>query len=122
VEITSDGKSGYNVKMDDEETTLRLVRLNGLLLGDWRSSDKSGLPVHMFLTIQMEQDEMHVSFLGSDWLEEKIQALGWPRYEKLDDGGILLTASSEELRRDLVPYFYDERAIQDEVTLQRVTD
>jgi hypothetical protein len=45
------------------------------------------------------------------------------RYEVLgedgDDGLMMLTASTHELRRDLVPFFYDDRAVDEEITMER---
>jgi hypothetical protein len=48
--------------------------------------------------------------------------MGWPRFETLEeeDGpGILLTAPWADLHRDLLVYFCDERAIDDELTFER---
>jgi hypothetical protein len=124
VEITSDGDNTYRVKLEKEIGTLRLIRLNGLLLGDFRLRCDTGVPVHIFLKLRVEQNRFYVGFLNTTWLTEQIQALGWPRYEVLGEaekhGEILLLASTEELRRIFVPYLCDDRAVEDDITLERV--
>jgi hypothetical protein len=62
-EITADGENGYQVKIDEDSFTLRLIRFNGMLLGDLRFGE-DGLPVHIFMTLKLDGDKLHVRFLG----------------------------------------------------------
>ena len=85
VEIMSDGKDGYIVKTGDEEDgTLRLMRFHGMLLGDWVIGGKTGLRVHVFLRIEITDDQLRARMLGSDWMVDQIKAYGFPRYEVVD--------------------------------------
>ena len=124
VEIARDGKNGYKVGIGDTKLTMRLVRLSGILLGDVFSGPEGGLPCHFFVKLDIQADQFHVSFLNSEWLAQEIQTRGWPRHEVLTEGdqkgGVLLTASSEELRRDLLAYLDDPRAWKDDEDLERV--
>jgi hypothetical protein len=101
---------------------MHLVKLGGILLADLGSPDDQGVPFHMFLKIRIEPDQLHVDS-PAEWLAEQIKARGLPRHEVLTEGGhtdhVLLTASSEELRRDLLPLLNDPRAWQDLIDLQR---
>jgi len=97
------------------------MRFNGTLLGDLCGS-KEGPPFHIFMTLARDGDKLHVRFLGTEWLADQIRAMGWPRFEPIDEddgGGILLTASTKDMRRDLLVYFCDERALDEAITLER---
>jgi tetratricopeptide (TPR) repeat protein len=121
VEINSDGKNGCEVVLDTTNT-MHLVKLGGILLADLGWPDDKGVPFHMFLKIRLEADQIHVAF-PSEWLAEQVRTRGLPRHEVLaaggDPGHVLLTASSEELRRDLLPYLNDPRAWGEVFDLQR---
>ncbi len=58
--------------------------------------------------------------METDWLRDQITTLGLPRHEVLDDGGLILTATSEELWTWVaLPHIDDQRAFSSAWSLER---
>ena len=121
-EVTRLDKTGCAVafEMDGKpvKATFHLLKSRGLLLLDAIYTDNRG-PEHMFLKIRIEPDTLWVATADSTWLRERIVANGKPRYT-VADGDLLLTASSSELRKALLPYLAKPEAFDDEGELKRV--
>lgn len=121
-EVTKMGKKGYAVafEMDGKpaKATFHLLKTRGLSLLDAIYTDDRG-PEHMFLKIRIEPDTLWVATADSTWLRERIVASGKPRYTVVDED-LLLTASSSELRKALLPYLAKPEAFDDEGELKRV--
>ena len=109
-------KNGYKVTIGDSKLTMRLVNIYGVLIGDLKDEKT---PFHAFVKLEIETDSFKVWFFDSGWLEQEIQNRGWPRHEVVD-GDVVLTATEEELRRDLPAYLVDPRSWKDEETLERI--
>jgi hypothetical protein len=63
---------------------------------------------------------MTVWTMETDWLRDQITTRGLPRHEVLDDGGLVLTATTGELWTWLaLPYMNDQRAFGSSWTLKR---
>jgi len=121
-EVTRLDKTGYAVafEMDGKplKATFHLLKSRGLSLLDAIYTDNRG-PEHMFLKIRIEPDTLWVATADSTWLRERIVASGKPRYTVVDED-LLLTASSSELRKALLPYLAKPEAFDDEGELKRV--
>jgi len=120
-------ESGYSVKLVAESTkgegTMHLMKVgNRLLLDILCPSDGAPPPVHLFFRLRLEKDTAWVSGMDSSWLQDQIEASGLPRHEVLTDDWdrMVLTASSAELRRHLLPYVGDNKSFSEETELHRV--
>jgi len=120
-------ESGYSVKAVAESTkgegTMHLMKVgNRLLLDVYCPSDGAPPPVHLFFKLRLEKDTAWVSGMDSSWLQDQIEASGLPRHEVLTDDWdrMVLTASSAELRRHLLPYVSDDKSFSEETELRRV--
>jgi hypothetical protein len=60
--------------------------------------------------------------MNTSWLKDRIEANGLPRHEVLMDDGerMVLTASTAELWRHLIPLARDDRSFDKEFQLRRV--
>ncbi len=120
-------ESGYSVKAVPESNngvgTMHLMKVgNRLLLDVLCPSDGPLPPVHLFYKLRLEKDTAWVSGMDSSWLQDQIEASGLPRHEVLADdwNRMVLTASSAELRRHLLPYVSDNKSFSEETELHRV--
>ena len=106
--IAADGAGGYHIQDDDggPKIPFRLMLLAGEMIADITAigADNDGtewpvIPVHLFVRVRVEGEQLQVGFLGSDALEERITRSNAPAHLRLDDGEILLlTASAPELQ------------------------
>jgi hypothetical protein len=85
-------------------------------------SDGEQLPVHFFVRLRLENDKAWVAAMDSDWLQNQIKTRGELRHELLTEGDrrVVLTASSAEMRKYLLPYAGDDRAFGEECELRRI--
>ena len=115
-------ESGYSVKAVSGGTMHLMKVGNRLLLDVYCPSDGAPPPVHVFLRLRLEKDTAWVSGMDSSWLQDQIEASGLPRHEVLtgDWNRMVLTASSAELRRHLLPYVNDDKSFSEETELRRV--
>jgi hypothetical protein len=119
LEITRGKDNTYKAVFDDDKTkgTVRLVKLGDALVFDFQLED---MPLHAFGKLRVEGDTMTAWFMDTGWLRDQITARGLPRHEVLDNGWLVLTATSEELWTWLaLPYMNDQRAFSSPWTLAR---
>ena len=121
VEITRGKDNLYDIDLGSDEHkrsgTVRLLKLGDVLIFDLTLEET---PLHLFGKLRIEGDSLEVWFMDSDWLRDEIVARGQPRHEVLEDGMVVLTASSQELWQSLVvPYLNDPRAFETDATLEK---
>jgi hypothetical protein len=81
------------------------------------------VPVHTFSKITFDGDELNIAMYNESWLKKRIkQRQIRIKYEEKPDGGILLTAPTEELQKFVVKYAEEYKAFVNMETLNRVTD
>jgi hypothetical protein len=125
--------SGYDVTVKEGpkeirglQGTMQLLKAGDRYLMDvYCPSDWYPPPVHIFFKLRWEKDRAWAAEMQSDWFKEQIRTRGQPRHEVLredakDPDRIVLTASSAELRRYLLPYLAEDRAFDDETELRRL--
>jgi hypothetical protein len=119
--------SGYSFRVvtgaDEMKGTMHLMKVGDRYLLDvYCPSDGEQLPVHFFVRLRMKKDTAWVAAMDSDWLQNQIKTRGELRHELLNEGDhrVVLTASSAELRKYLLPYAADDRAFGEECELHRV--
>jgi hypothetical protein len=119
--------SGYSIRVNTgaEETkgTMYLMKVGGRYLLDvYYAGKDEQQPVHFFVRVRIKKDAAWVAQMDSNWLQDQIKSRGELQYEPLskDDLRLVLTASSEDLRRYLLPYAADDRAFGEEGELRRV--
>ncbi len=81
-------------------------------------------PVHTFskLSIEKEEGQLSIEFLASDWIKSLIEDNRVRiKHEKADDE-ILVTASTNDLRKFVEKYSDDEQAYEDPINLIRSYD
>lgn len=80
------------------------------------------IPVHTFSKISVNNDEIEIEFLASDWISDLIEDNRVRiKHEKVDDN-ILITESTENLRKFVQKYGDDPKAYEDPMSLKKVTD
>ena len=123
------GESGYSVsaktEKGDSSVPMRLLKVGNRFLLDVRfSGDDPTLPVHLFFRVRVEKDTAWIAEMDTDWLIEQIKTKGQLRYEILDEKGqdrrLVLTASTAELRKYLLPYVSEAKSFADETEFHRV--
>jgi hypothetical protein len=119
--------SGYSVRVttgvEEIKGTMYLTKVGGRSLLDVYCPGKDEQPpVHFFVKVRIEKDAAWVAQMDSKWLQDQIKSRGELQYEPLnkDDLRLVLTASSADLRRYLLPYAADDRAFGEEGELRRV--
>jgi hypothetical protein len=119
--------SGYSFRVvmgaDEMKGTIYLVKVGDRYLLDvYCPSDGEQLPVHFFVRLRMKNDTAWVAAMDSDWLQHQIKTRGELRHELLTESDLrlVLTASSAELRKYLLPYAGDDRAFGEECELRRI--
>jgi hypothetical protein len=119
--------SGYSFRVvtgaDEMQGTMSLMKVGDRYLLDvYCPSDGEQLPVHFFVRLRMKKDTAWVAAMDSDWLQNQIKTRGDLRHELLNEGDhrVVLTASSAEMRKYLLPYAADDRAFGEECELHRV--
>ncbi len=121
-EVTRLSNNGYMVAWEDsgktEKANFHLVRSGGISLLDVDYAGESG-PEHFFLSIRIQPDTITVATAQTTWLQAKIRTSGKLRYRDAD-GGLVLTASSSELSKELLPYLSQREAFDDETEMKRV--
>lgn len=123
--VVDRAESGYSVNLlpDKVQFTMHLLKVGDRYLLDvYCPTDGPGLPVHVFLKLRMEKDSAWLAEMQSDWFKEQIRTHAQLRHEVLteDDDRIVLTASSSELHRSLLPYVADDRSFNKEGELRRI--
>ena len=114
--VVDRAESGYRVNLDpgNPAGTMHLLKVaDRYLLDVYCPSDGMGLPVHLFFKLRIEKDSAWLAEMQSNWLKEQIKTRAQLRHEVLrEDDRIVLTASSSELRRHLLPYVADDRSVR----------
>lgn len=125
--VVDRAESGYKVTVvsgsDKAEGTMHLMKLGDRYLLDVLCpSDGAPPPVHLFVRLRLEKDAAWLSEMDTPWLREQIEASGL-RHEVVrqdEQEKVVLTASTAELRRHLLPLASDDRAFAKEGKLRRV--
>lgn len=122
---SEDPRSYDLVQTDDEgkkgEFSAHLFRIEGTMFLDLfpeeREEETSGfykihlLPVHTFILVEQIEPNLKMSFMDGEWLESYLEEHpGSLRHEIVEDGGIVLTASTKELQAFLVEHVKTEDA------------
>ena len=120
-------ESGYTVTaMADSqknEGTMHLMKVGDRYLLDVLCRSEGAPPaVHLFLRLRLDKDSAWLAEMDTDWLRDEIQSSGQPRHEVVTEEGekFVLTASTGELQRYLLPLARDDRAFDKEFELRRV--
>jgi hypothetical protein len=117
------GAENRDGKKEELKLKMQLLKVGGQELLDVDCpSDDPGVPVHIFIRLRLERDSAWVAMMDSEWLKEQIKNGVMLRHEVLteDNGRILLTGPSSELRSYLLPYVNDDRSFEGEGELRRV--
>lgn len=78
------------------------------------------IPVHTFSKISLQNEKFEIEFLASDWISNLIEDNRVRiKHEKVNDN-ILITESTENLRKFIEKYGDDPKAYEDVMTLKRV--
>jgi hypothetical protein len=104
----------------------RLVRIGSGLFADfegdtgnkgWDSKDAvmpfPVISVHMMGRVWLAKDSLEIHFLKDDWVKERIKAGSFPLAHLGENGGFILTASTDELRKFMQEYAEDEDALSE---------
>jgi hypothetical protein len=125
--IVERAESGYKVTAKEgnekQEGTMHLMKIGSRYLLDvFCPTDSASPPVHIFLRLRFDKDTAWVAEMDTPWLKDEIESRGQPRHETLVDGGdkLVLTASTAELNRYLLPLAGDDRSFDTETELRRV--
>jgi len=110
----------------------RLVRLGSALFIDFEGdSENKGLnskdtlmpfpavSVHMMGRIWLEGDTLRIHFLKDDWVNTQIEAGSFPLAHVGTGGDVLLTASTDELRKFMQDHADDAEALSNNYSFQR---
>jgi hypothetical protein len=84
--------------------------------GEWSICKDYGfylIPVHSFSKLKIEGDTLSVSSINYNWLEKGIKKNKIKiKHEKVNEGGILLTASTKELQKFISKYSNNKEAFE----------
>jgi hypothetical protein len=125
--VVERAESGYKVTAQEgnekHEGTMHLMKVGGRYLLDvFCPSEGAGPSVHLFLRLRLDKDAAWLAEMNTPWLKDQIESRGQPRHETLEEGGdkLLLTASTAELIRYLLPLAGDDRSFDTEAELRRI--
>jgi len=104
----------------------RLVRIGSTLFIDFEGdtgnkvmdSKDNMMPfpvmsVHMMGRVWLEKDSLEIHFLKDDWVKERIKAGSFPLSHLGEYGDLILTASTDELRKFVQEHAEDKDALSD---------
>ena len=104
----------------------RLVRMGSNLFADfegdtdnkvWDSKDTlmpfPVVSVHMMGRVWLGKDGLEIHFLKDDWVKERIKAGSLPLSRLGENGDLILTASTDELRKFMQEHAEDEDALSE---------
>jgi len=104
----------------------RLVRIGSTLFIDFEGdtgnkvmdSKDNMMPfpvmsVHMMGRVWLEKDSLEIHFLKDDWVKERIKAGSFPLSHLGENGDLILTASTDELRKFVQEHAEDKDALSD---------
>ncbi len=113
--------NGYAITTKDERFKAHMTAIGGDRYLDIEPVDAPALtvPVHMFVKVWMEQDNLCVAIMDSDWLRDQLKTISPIQTVQRGDG-ILLTAETAELRRMVERYGGDPRSFGDTERMKRV--
>jgi hypothetical protein len=77
------------------------------------------MSVHMFGRVWLEGDTLEIHFLKDDWVKEQVKAGAFPLATLDVDGGPLLTAKTDELRKFMQEHADDKEALSDNYKFSR---
>ena len=110
----------------------RLVRIGSTLFIDFEGdtgnkvmdSKDTMMPfpvmsVHMMGRVWLEKDSLEIHFLKDDWVKERIKAGSFPLSHLGENGDLLLTASTDELRKFVQEHAEDKDALSDNYKFER---
>jgi hypothetical protein len=105
--VNEDGKAGESTESDKTEFEAHLVQLAGQLFLDLYTEDAGsfGAPAHVFATIQIQKDTLHLAWFDVDWMKEKLKQEPYLSYSTTSDGKVILTARTRDLQ-----YFFSRNA------------
>ncbi len=119
-EIRREG-NGYTVTQENEHFKAHMTAIGGDRYLDIEPVDAPALTVavHMIVKVRMEQDNLCVAIMDSEWLRDQLKTI-FPMHSVQRGDGLLLTAETAELRRMVERYGSDPRAFGDTETMARV--
>ena len=129
--VRGDGQN-YNLTYTEKDKSVK-YKVHLILLGDSYFLDfylnenlddnfiTPLIPSHSFAKIVEEEGKLSIYFFDYEWLEKlfkqrKIRL----KHEVIDDGTIVLTASTEELQKFVQKYAHEEAAFVEPSRLERV--
>lgn len=134
-EFVKEGDNHYQLTYTENEKPVKyevhLVQLGDTHFFDFYLDEKQPtedyaiaplIPSHSFAKVTWEKDRMDIAFFDYEWLEKLFQQRKIRlEHEVIDDGTIILTASTEELQKFVQKYAHEEAAFIDPSRLQRRT-
>jgi hypothetical protein len=111
--IQKSGDKGYTIIVrekngDSSSFKMELGRLGGYWFMDSQSAAKYDdyhvLPTHMIWRLWLANDTMRIASLEGDWLKQMIDARQLDIQHAVQNGDIVLTASTEELQKFVLQY------------------
>jgi len=116
---TVGGKGGFLAKA-------RLARIGSSLFADFEGDTDNKamdskdtmmpfpvIPVHMMGRVWLGRDSLEIHFLKDDWVKDRIKAGSLSLSHLGENGDLILTASTDELRKFMQEHAEDEEALSD---------
>lgn len=136
--MKSGDEISYNLKLGAVGATggilakVRLVKLGPGLFADFEGdtgnealeSKDAVLPfpimqTHMMGRIWLEKDSLKIGLLKDDWVKERIKAGAFPLTHLGENGDLVLTGNTEDLRKFMQEHADDKEALSEEFKLVR---
>jgi hypothetical protein len=71
------------------------------------------MSVHVMGRVWLGKDRLEIHFLKDDWVKEHIKAGSFPLSQLGENGDVILTASTDELRKFMQEHAEDENALSE---------
>lgn len=132
--LEKNGEKTYTLSYTENQVTAKfeahLVRLGPYLFLDTYPTDaelKNSvlafhlMPSHLFTRIWIEKDTLRYAALDYDWMKKQLEEKKITLPNEIEDGSVILTASTKELQAFILKYAGDPEAFSKPKILHRVT-
>jgi len=119
--VEKSGEKTYALAFPSTTFELHLMRLGESLFVDIYPThdEEEAARKHTFLRIERDGESLHTWFLDRKWLKGKTESGEANLEHESEDGTIILTASTHELRAFFLKYAEDEEAFSDPLEWRR---